>query len=205
MLCIAAHPVQCAGTMASGPISRSASIVWWADWASRTRSAGTVALETEQLDLVRLVEEFVSDVAAFVLPERIVRVSGTGLVPAVVDRASIAEIVFNLLANAHKYSAAEAGIEVDVEPDEWHARVVVRDEGSGVAPGDTEAIFEPYRPAQGVAASVSGCTSPVGWHVHTVVSCRSGQPRTWAASSCSSCRLMPRAPGIQRACNDRAG
>lgn len=105
---------------------------------------GTVTLETEQLDLTRLVQETVSDVAAFVLPGRTVAVSGDGPVPAVVDRAAISEIVMNLLTNAHKYSAAEAGIEVHVERDERRARVVVRDEGSGVAPGDTDVIFERY-------------------------------------------------------------
>lgn len=105
---------------------------------------GTLKLETEQLDLTRLVEEIVADVAAFVLPERIVTVSAGSPVPAVVDRSAISEIVINLLANADKYSAAEAEIEVHVDRDERHARVVVRDQGSGVAPGDTEAIFEPY-------------------------------------------------------------
>jgi len=105
---------------------------------------GTVELETEEVDLGRLVGEVVSDVAAFVLPARTVTVSADGPVPAVVDRASISEIVFNLLDNAHKYSAAEASIEVQVERDEGRARVVVRDQGSGVAPGDTDAIFEPF-------------------------------------------------------------
>ncbi len=105
---------------------------------------GTVKLETERLELTRLVEEVTSDVAASTLPGRVVTVSGNGPVPVVADRASIAEIVFNLLSNAHEYSAGEAGIEVDVDTNEGHARVVVRDHGFGVAPGDTEAIFEPY-------------------------------------------------------------
>ncbi len=105
---------------------------------------GAVELETEQLDLARLVEEIVSDVAAFVLPERTVTVFADGPVVATVDRASISEIIFNLLANAHKYSADEASIEVEVDRDERRARIAVRDQGSGVSPGDTEAIFESY-------------------------------------------------------------
>lgn len=103
-----------------------------------------VTLETEELDLARLVEEIVSDVAAFVLPERTVTVSANGPVRATVDRASISEIVFNLLANAHKYSTTVAAIEVLVDRDDQRARIIVRDQGSGVSPGDTEAIFEPY-------------------------------------------------------------
>ncbi len=103
-----------------------------------------VTLEAEALDLSQLVEEIVSDVAAFVLPERTVTVSADSPVQAVVDRTSISEIMFNLLDNAHKYSAAAAAIEVHVDRDEQHARVVVRDQGSGVAPGDTDNIFEPY-------------------------------------------------------------
>lgn len=105
---------------------------------------GTVKLEPEPLDLSGLVEKIVSDVAAFVLPERTVTVFADSPVHALADRASVSEIVFNLLGNAHKYSPAEAAIEVHVDREERRARVVVRDEGSGVAPGDSEAIFEPY-------------------------------------------------------------
>ena len=104
----------------------------------------TVTLATEELDLARLVTEIVTDVAAFVLPERTVTVSASGPVVATADRASISEIIFNLLANAHKYSTTVAAIEVQVDRDEHRARIIVRDQGSGVAPGDTEAIFEPY-------------------------------------------------------------
>lgn len=104
----------------------------------------TVELEPEHLDLALLVEEIVSDVAAFVLPDRAVTVAAGSPVLVAVDRASISEIVFNLLANAHKYSTTAAAIEVRVDQDEGGARVIVRDQGSGVAPGDTETIFEPY-------------------------------------------------------------
>lgn len=105
---------------------------------------GTVELVTEEVDLALLIEEIVSDVASFVLPERTVTVFADGPVTAAVDRASISEIVFNLLANAHKYSRADASIEVLVDRDEAFARVVVRDQGSGVSPGDSEAIFQRY-------------------------------------------------------------
>lgn len=105
---------------------------------------GSVELVTEELDLALLIEEIVSDVAAFVLPERTVTVTADGPVVAEVDRASISEIVFNLLANAHKYSQPDASIEVQVDRDDKLARVVVRDQGSGVSPGDTEAIFQQY-------------------------------------------------------------
>lgn len=105
---------------------------------------GPVELETEELDLSDLVEEIVSDVAAFVLPERTVTVTAGDPVLAAVDRASISEVIFNLLANAHKYSNSDAAIDVRVDKKEGLARIVVRDQGSGVSPGDTEAIFEAY-------------------------------------------------------------
>lgn len=105
---------------------------------------GAVRLEFEETDLSVLVEEIVSDVAAFVLPERAVTVSVSDSVIATVDRASVSEIIFNLLVNAHKYSQSDAAIEVHVDRSEQFARIVVRDQGSGVSPGDTEAIFQPY-------------------------------------------------------------
>lgn len=57
------------------------------------------------------------------------------------DPTALREIVFNVLANAAKYSAPHAAIEVTVRQDDDRAEVIVRDHGTGVTPRDTETIF----------------------------------------------------------------
>lgn len=105
---------------------------------------GTVQLVTTPIDLCDLVSDIVDDVVSFVLPERGVSLSIDNPVRVTVDQHAIAEIVFNLLANAAKYSHATTPIDVRVDLDDRTARVTVRDHGGGVAPDDTERIFEPY-------------------------------------------------------------
>src|SRR6266540_4181999 len=62
------------------------------------------------------------------------------------DRLRVEQVITNLLTNALKY-AARSAIEVRVEGDESHARVVVRDEGPGIAEEDQARIFRPFERA----------------------------------------------------------
>ncbi len=62
------------------------------------------------------------------------------------DRIRIEQIFTNLLTNAMKYAPASA-IEVRVTADDRTARLVVRDQGPGIAPEDQERIFRPFERA----------------------------------------------------------
>lgn len=64
--------------------------------------------------------------------------------PTPADATAAREIVFDLLANAAKYSGPQAPIEVTVEAAEGMVSVVVRNHGTGVTPGNSDAIFERY-------------------------------------------------------------
>lgn len=111
---------------------------------ARDIEADTVELSLETVDAGELVSESVSDLRQVILRDHPVEVTigDTPLVRA--DPTAAREIVFNLLSNAAKYSADAAAIEVTVARVGGMVDVVVRNHGSGVTPGDTDAIFEKY-------------------------------------------------------------
>lgn len=62
-----------------------------------------------------------------------------------VDAGQIERALVNLLENAIKFSAPEDRVSVAVDATDDEVIVAVRDHGIGVAPGDLESIFEPFR------------------------------------------------------------
>ena len=112
---------------------------------ARDVEAGTVSLDLGAVDLARLVAESVEDLRTVVLDGHEVEVIVTDAPTIEADETALREITFNLLSNAAKYSGIHAPIEVAVGTTDHTARVVVRNHGSGVTPGDTEHIFEKFR------------------------------------------------------------
>jgi signal transduction histidine kinase len=62
------------------------------------------------------------------------------------DRLRVEQVITNLLANALKY-APRSRVEIRVEGDEGHARVMVHDQGPGIAEEDQARIFRPFERA----------------------------------------------------------
>jgi Na+/proline symporter/signal transduction histidine kinase len=75
-----------------------------------------------------------------------VRIEAAGPVTGSWDRLRVEQVITNLLANALKY-APRAPVEIRVEADEGHARVLVRDEGPGIAAADQARIFRAFERA----------------------------------------------------------
>jgi len=65
-------------------------------------------------------------------------------VPALIDAAAYRQIVLNLLENAVRYGPPGQTITVRVERTDDAARLIVEDEGPGVAPSDRERIWVPF-------------------------------------------------------------
>lgn len=122
---------------------------------------GTVELDREDIDLATLVAESVDDLGHVIIRNHPILVTGTGSLTVSGDATALREIVFNVLANAAKYSAPDAAIEVTVRQDGDTAQVVVRDHGTGVTPDDTEMIFgkfyqgDPTSPGAGLGLYIS--------------------------------------------------
>ena len=70
------------------------------------------------------------------------------------DADGLRVVLDNLVSNAIKFSPPGGGIEVRLDAAEKDVRVIVIDEGPGVAPGEEERIFDPA--VRGSAAQASG-------------------------------------------------
>lgn len=101
---------------------------------------GLVEANRAPHDLVGLVQRVVDD---SVPPDRAVRLD---LEPTVasIDAAKIERVVHNLVANAHRQCPPEGAIRVGLCTDDDDVVLSVSDQGSGIAEGYAERIFEPF-------------------------------------------------------------
>ena len=80
------------------------------------------------------------------------------------DPGRLEQVVLNLLVNAIEHAPGSATIEVADSTVGGEAKVVVRDHGRGVPPGDIRTMFDAYtrlgEARTGRPASVSACTWP---------------------------------------------
>ncbi|MCP3136108.1 sensor histidine kinase [Pyxidicoccus xibeiensis] len=108
-------------------------------------SAGRMVLDTEELDLAKLVREVMdrhSDQAAAAGCALSLRVeeSATGQW----DRQRLDRVVTNLLSNALKFGRGQP-VEVCIHADADHARFTVRDGGIGIAQEDQQRLFRRFQ------------------------------------------------------------
>jgi PAS domain S-box-containing protein len=109
---------------------------------------GQILLRTEPLDLVALVHAAVEDhrptfeatglALAVELPDRPLWLVG--------DPTRLAQVVGNLLHNAHKFTPAggQVAVRLAAEPGDGAAVLSVRDSGIGLAPDLLDWLFEPF-------------------------------------------------------------
>jgi signal transduction histidine kinase len=68
------------------------------------------------------------------------------------DRARVAQVVANLVANASKFTPRGGRVRVSAVAERGEVRVAVADSGPGLAPEDLPRVFEPYWQAQRTAS-----------------------------------------------------
>jgi signal transduction histidine kinase len=102
---------------------------------------GRFAVRREEMDLEKLVQDVVARFAneAARVGCRL-QLTTAGSVAAFLDRVRFDQVLANLISNAIKYGTGRP-IEVKLESTESVARIVVRDEGIGIAASDCERIF----------------------------------------------------------------
>lgn len=59
-------------------------------------------------------------------------------------RRLLYEIIYNLCDNAIKYNVSDGNVAMRVETDEFHAKVIIRDTGIGIAPEHQARVFERF-------------------------------------------------------------
>jgi PAS domain S-box-containing protein len=107
-------------------------------------TAGRLELRRQKLDLVELVRGAVATLDEELRQSGVqVRVHAEGPVEGMWDRLRLEQVVDNLLSNAVKYGKGQP-VDLTVSTDGTLARLVVRDQGVGIAPEDQERLFERF-------------------------------------------------------------
>ena len=120
---------------------------------SRIRT-GQLPLTLTQLDLPALVVEAVAHARArHSGPHRLLLDAAEDLAPVPGDAARLDQVLTNLLDNAIKYSPAGGDVVVTLRAADGGIMTTVRDQGIGLPPGSTAAIFEPFGRAPNAAQS----------------------------------------------------
>jgi signal transduction histidine kinase len=104
--------------------------------------AGTMRLQTEPVDLCRLVTEVV-ELYEYVAEEKPVAVRAN-LPPACevrADRIRLRQVLANLLDNAIKYTPANGSVTISVHEEAGRALVMFRDTGIGIAENEQKKIW----------------------------------------------------------------
>ena len=109
----------------------------------------TQSLDAEPLELRPTIERVVEELSPYLeLRQQTVTVDvdpDAGSIEA--DPTKIADVLINLLANAIKFTPDGGTIRVQARAEPGspsEVRVEVSDQGSGVAPGDQQHLFEPF-------------------------------------------------------------
>jgi signal transduction histidine kinase/ActR/RegA family two-component response regulator len=116
--------------------------------------AGTFHLETQPVDLVAVAHAAL-DLVRPLADAKNVHLSFSAGVPSGRDLRGdpgrLEQVIWNLLANAIKFTPAEGRVEVAVEASGDHMEVRVMDTGQGIGPEFLPQVFERFRQADGVA------------------------------------------------------
>ena len=111
--------------------------------------AGKIEIHLQHTDLAAVMKE----VLAIVRPlagQKHLRLSMSAADGCVVvaDPARLRQVLFNLVANAIKFSPDRGEVDVSINPSEHDVTVSVADNGPGLAPGEAARIFEPFERGQ---------------------------------------------------------
>ncbi|MGE3137936.1 MAG: sensor histidine kinase [Thermoleophilia bacterium] len=75
---------------------------------------------------------------------------------AIGDRDAVAQITANLLSNALKYAPEGSVVHLSTRSEEGRAMLCVHDEGTAIAPGESERLFQRFYRGPGAAETSSG-------------------------------------------------
>ncbi len=108
--------------------------------------AGKMIFTFEQQDVVAVVRN-VADEFTSLLSERDIKVSfesSTTSITGQIDATALMQVVRNLLSNAVKFTPPNSTIEINLESNDDHLHLCVRDHGEGIPEDELEAVFDKF-------------------------------------------------------------
>jgi signal transduction histidine kinase len=107
--------------------------------------AGMMQYSLERTDLVGFIEPLIEEARLNASQKEMSIVFDTMATPEVlIDRKRFSQVATNLLSNAIKYSENGGKIVVSVLPADHGAKLMVADNGPGIAPDDLQRVFEKF-------------------------------------------------------------
>jgi PAS domain S-box-containing protein len=125
--------------------------------ASRVESP-ELEIAMQRVDVAELAAEVIAAARAHAGDRLMLRLDAPpSLPPVAADRDKLRQVLANLVANAVKYSPTGGRVEVGMKALDGYLRIVVRDEGLGIATAEQGLIFEKfYRADANMTRGVSG-------------------------------------------------
>ena len=107
--------------------------------------AGKTEATFSRFDLVKLAEEIIEEMQMIAKQNQSIIYQHTGISSMVnLDQNLLKNCVFNLVANAIKYSGENTFIEFNTEVTDTHCIITVKDNGIGIPENDQKHMFEPF-------------------------------------------------------------
>ncbi|WP_158826184.1 PAS domain-containing sensor histidine kinase [Mucilaginibacter lacusdianchii] len=103
--------------------------------------------------LNELVTEVVNEFKV-IQPDRRMNIDAPKILNMKGDKDKIHQVIYNLIANAVKFSAKETGIDITVQEKDRHAVVCIQDYGKGVPKDSLERIFDRFYKAETASSHV---------------------------------------------------
>jgi len=110
---------------------------------SRIDRRGGVSVEPEAMDMAEEIREAVAR-SRREHPNRTITVEAPSAIPVVADRDRIGQVLTNLLDNAIKYSPDGGDVTVRAQSSPSKVEVAVLDQGVGISPDQSHAVFERF-------------------------------------------------------------
>ena len=105
--------------------------------------AGSVVPSTEEVNVARLVDDVVGNLAVLLDKHRVV-IEADNRLNVVADRQAAERIMTNLIVNAAKYASPGTMITISWRADGSQIAISVADEGIGIAPAERAQIFDSF-------------------------------------------------------------
>ena len=120
--------------------------------------AGKMRLAPETVEVGRLIMNAVDAVSATAEAKEITITTtlAPGLGVMIVDPTRLQQVIWNLLANAVKFTPRHGSVQVAARRTSSHLQIAVTDDGEGIDPQFLPHIFEPFRQAESPQTRVHG-------------------------------------------------